>query len=126
MAIAARGVHLSPGVFLAIFILPALAIVGHFFLSMLPLARRSGAIGTSRALRSANIALACYICFGMFGGAVAIGGNYGTVAAVFAILSALVVTPAAMVMTLLAEEQGAGSSLPLENARGSMPVTSAG
>lgn len=107
MAIAARGLHLSAWTFLAFAIVPALAIIGHFFVLILPFASRSGAIGTNRLLRSTNAVIACYICFGLFGAAVAIGGNYGTVAAVFAIFSAFLMTPVAIMMVLHAEEERA-------------------
>ena len=100
IATAVRALAMSPWFFLAFAIVPVLAMMAHFFLRVLPYARASGVLGDDLAERSGASAVACYILFGIFGGAVAIGGNYGPTAAVFAIISAIVVAPVLIVVEM--------------------------
>jgi hypothetical protein len=87
MVTAARGLGMNVWAFFPLVTLPSVAIGWHCFTRLVPRFTGGDAYLTS---------IACTIYFIFFGGAVAIGGNYGEVPALFSILSVFLLLPLAL------------------------------
>ncbi|MFC7400165.1 hypothetical protein ACFQU1_23470 [Chelatococcus sp. GCM10030263] len=123
MALAAQGLGISAWTLFPFVVLPSVWAAWDFFRRLAPVVLDK--VYSDDVLRRQFVmTIACFIFFGFYGGCPAVGGNYGNVAAVFSIISMLVLFPIALMMTLSPLRVGPASVGSMRSGMGSVSAKS--